>query len=120
MPPLRENSVESVAAMMRWPIAALMLFLLAAPALAGLGDGIAAYRKTSRARLRVRFTPHMARREFATVGNERGFSRFDLKEAGSWTSAKSLDAYVEVDRKRAREVLRGISGGRTRGKRTTA
>lgn len=54
------------------------------------------------------FTPHMARRNFATRANDAGFSTLDIKAAGSWTSTKSIERYVHVDMNRAKKVMRVI------------
>lgn len=53
----------------------------------------------------VRFTPHMARHDFATALNEHDASPRDIVGASTWTSEKSVHRYTDVDMKRAREIL---------------
>lgn len=56
-------------------------------------------------RLGVKFTSHMARHEWASVSNEHGFTAPDMVAAGSWTDARSLKDYTDVDFEHARDVI---------------
>ena len=62
--------------------------------------------------LDIRFTPHMARHEFASARNEDGSTPYDLKEASSWTTTKSLEKYTEVDLKQAKKTVNRAKRGR--------
>ena len=62
--------------------------------------------------LGIRFTPHMARHEFASARNEVGSTPSDLKEASSWTTIQSIERYTEVDLKQAKKTVnRAKQGG---------
>lgn len=63
-------------------------------------------------RLGVRFTPHMARHEFASSLNAVGATNASIAAAGSWTSVRSVERYTEVDREEVRDTLgkRGTLG----------
>jgi integrase len=60
-----------------------------------------------RDKLKVNFTPHMARHEFASTLSEAGASDAAIQAAGSWTSARSVGRYTSVDMDHAREILPG-------------
>ena len=70
--------------------------------------------------LGVEFTPHMARRLFASNLNKLGASRYDITDVSSWTSPKSVDPYVKTDMDHSRKVLNRLSkpqdSGRKSGK----
>jgi integrase len=53
----------------------------------------------------VRFTPHMARHDFATDLNDQDVSTVDIVNAGTWTSTKSVERYIKSHQGRARAVL---------------
>lgn len=65
--------------------------------------------------LGIRFTPHMARHEFGSALNEQKASAMDIAEAGSWTSPRSTEPYVEVDIERARGLVNRRKRGDKRG-----
>lgn len=67
-------------------------------------------------RLAIRFTPHMARHEFASGLNEQRASQADIAEAGSWTSDKSIARYTSVDTERARTLINSRKRGGMWGK----
>ncbi len=55
--------------------------------------------------LGIRFTPHMARWTFATDLNDCESSTLDIMNAGTWTSTKSVEWYIQTNRPRVRAVL---------------
>jgi integrase len=67
-------------------------------------------------KLKIKFTPHMARHKWATERNEDGFTGADLVAGGTWTSVRSLEAYTSVDRDRARTVVNRGKSQKVRGK----
>lgn len=73
------------------------------------------------ARLKVHFTPHMARHDFASRLRQRGAGRRDLVDIGTWTSEKSVERYMSADAEHARNILSRLEAGeekqrRSRGK----
>jgi len=61
------------------------------------------------ARLDIKFTPHMARHEFATQLHDRAHADgADLVMVGTWTSERSTSRYVETSRERAQALIRAI------------
>lgn len=71
-------------------------------------------------RLKVAFTPHMARHEFAGTLREHGATQRDLVDVGTWTSTKSVERYDHAPESHARDVLHRLGaaelGGKTRGR----
>ena len=74
-------------------------------------------------KLKVKFTPHQARHEWATVRNEDQCTAADMVSANTWTSERSVAGYTEVTIDHARSVLnRGksqkivYSRGKSRGR----
>tara|TARA_S200002703_G_scaffold16715_2_gene13918 strand:- start:1204 stop:2217 length:1014 start_codon:yes stop_codon:yes gene_type:complete len=70
---------------------------------------------------KVVFTPHMARHAFGSDLANGGYASRSIMEAGSWTSEKSVQRYVEIDREHVRAALKSLpkmpkKRGRTRGK----
>lgn len=66
-------------------------------------------------RLGVRFTPHMARHDFASSLREAGRTPRDLVDIGTWTSEKSTAAYDTATEGHKRAILAAFRGG-NRGK----
>jgi integrase len=64
-------------------------------------------------RIKVRFTAHMARHEWASARNEDGATASDLVAGGSWTSPRSVEPYTSVNIEHARNV---VNRSETRGK----
>lgn len=62
-------------------------------------------------RLGVRFTPHMARHEFASVLRAHGATPRDLVDAGTWTSERSTARYDRAPAERARALVNAVKGG---------
>jgi integrase len=56
-------------------------------------------------RLGVRFTPHMARHEFASARHEAGANARDLVDMGTWTRVESTYRYIRPREKHVRELL---------------
>lgn len=56
-------------------------------------------------KLGVRFTPHMARHEFASSAREHGATARDLVDAGTWTSERSTARYDHARADRARAIV---------------
>lgn len=57
------------------------------------------------AKMKVRFTPHMARHEFASRLNELGASMIDLTKLGTWESVGSLAKYINPSDRHTRGLL---------------
>lgn len=55
--------------------------------------------------LDIRFTPHMARHEFASRMNELGASMIDLTRLGTWESTGSLSRYINPSDDHTRGLL---------------
>jgi integrase len=56
-------------------------------------------------RLKIRFTPHMARHSFATWRVNDGASLQEIMEAGGWKSIKSVMRYADLDASRVRSAV---------------
>lgn len=66
------------------------------------------YRDVTRplsAKLGIKFTPHMARRCFATTLHNMGVSPLSIASAGNWESVDSLIPYIKIDIDHQRETL---------------
>lgn len=88
-------------------------------------DRYAFYRdvtKPLQALLGIRFTPHMARRGFATELIHAGADLQSIREAGNWESINSLEPYAQIDLDQVKSTLAKLrkNGGKTGGKRTKA
>lgn len=59
-------------------------------------------------RLKIAFTPHMARHSFATWLANEGVSPLELMEAGGWRDHKSVLRYAKLDPTRVRAVINKI------------
>ncbi|HEY4722212.1 MAG TPA: tyrosine-type recombinase/integrase [Anaerolineae bacterium] len=57
------------------------------------------------AKLKIRFTPHMARHSFATWRVNDGASLQEIMEAGGWKSIKSVMRYADLDAARVRSAV---------------
>lgn len=60
------------------------------------------------ARLKIKFTPHMARHSFATWLANEGVSPLELMEAGGWKDHKSVLRYAKLDPTRVRSIINKI------------
>src|SRR3546814_19001389 len=68
-------------------------------------------------KLKVTWTPHMARHGFATDLNDAGAPISDIAGAGSWTSEKAVARYITKDVKRTKATLGLDRRSRVGGKR---
>lgn len=59
-------------------------------------------------KLKIHFTPHMARHSFATWLANEGVSPLELMEAGGWKDHKSVLRYAKLDPTRVRTIINKI------------
>lgn len=66
-------------------------------------------------KLGIKFTPHMARHDFASMLREQGATPRDLVDVGTWTSEKSTAVYDTANEAHKREIISRFRG-QNRGK----
>lgn len=74
-------------------------------------SGVYKWLRPLRKRLGIHYTPHMSRHAFGTKMRALGATSHDIKDLGSWTSARSTERYQHADNKHLQDLRSRYDSG---------